>query len=72
MTVTSTYGVYLAEQDSFRYQMFEINMDEYLDDEIESVKLAFEAICKEWDKQVSHLPLYPRLSLSLSTSHLRP
>ena len=44
MTVTSTYGVYLAEQDSFRYQMFEINMDEYLDDEIESVKLAFEAM----------------------------
>ena len=52
--------------------MFEINMDEYLDDEIESVKLAFEAICKEWDKQVSYLPSYPRLSLSLSTSHLRP
>ncbi|KAL1689827.1 exocyst complex component Sec10-like protein [Schizophyllum commune] len=35
------------------YQMFEINMDEYLDDEIESVKLAFEAICKEWDKQMA-------------------
>ncbi|TRM62311.1 exocyst complex component Sec10-domain-containing protein [Schizophyllum amplum] len=34
------------------YQMFEINMDEYLDDEIESVKLAFEVICKDWSKQV--------------------
>lgn len=33
------------------YQMFEINMDEYLDDEIESVKLAFEVICKDWSKQ---------------------
>ena len=52
--------------------MFEINMDEYLDDEIESVKLAFEAICKEWDKQVSYLASNAHLSLSLSTSHLRP
>jgi recyclin-1 len=32
--------------------MFEINMDEYLDEEVESVKQAFEVTCKEWDRQV--------------------
>lgn len=32
--------------------MFEINMDEYLDDEVEAVKLAFDVICREWDKKV--------------------
>jgi len=32
--------------------MFEPNMDEYLDEEIESLKQAFEVICKEWDRSV--------------------
>lgn len=32
--------------------MFEINMDEYLDEEVESVKNSLELICKDWDKQV--------------------
>lgn len=40
-----------------RYQMYETNMDEYLDEEVESVKQAFEVICKEWDQQVSRLSL---------------
>ncbi|KAJ7288562.1 exocyst complex component Sec10-domain-containing protein [Mycena rebaudengoi] len=35
------------------YQMFEINMDEYLDEEVESVKQAFEVTCKEWDRQMT-------------------
>ncbi|KAG2339127.1 hypothetical protein BDR05DRAFT_984500 [Suillus weaverae] len=30
------------------FMMFESNMDEYLDEEIESLKQAFEVICKEW------------------------
>ncbi|KAG1855634.1 exocyst complex component Sec10-like protein [Suillus subalutaceus] len=30
------------------FMMFEPNMDEYLDEEIESLKQAFEVICKEW------------------------
>ncbi|KAF5365282.1 hypothetical protein D9758_005333 [Tetrapyrgos nigripes] len=33
------------------YRMFEVNMDEYLDEEVENVKRAFEAICKGWDRQ---------------------
>lgn len=37
--------------------MFEPNMDEYLDEEIEHVKQAFETICAEWDQKVSHLPI---------------
>ncbi|PPQ73408.1 hypothetical protein CVT24_008502 [Panaeolus cyanescens] len=32
------------------YQMFETNMDEYLDEEVESVKHAFDGICKGWDR----------------------
>ncbi|KAJ7505525.1 exocyst complex component Sec10-domain-containing protein [Mycena galericulata] len=35
------------------YQMFEINMDEYLDEEVESVKQAFEVTCKGWDRQMA-------------------
>ncbi|KAF8148471.1 f-box protein pof6 [Crassisporium funariophilum] len=35
------------------YQMFETNMDEYLDEEVESVKHAFELICKGWDQEVT-------------------
>jgi recyclin-1 len=40
-----------------RYRMFEANMDEYLDEEVESVKLAFDAICKGWDREVSNTPV---------------
>lgn len=34
--------------------MFEVNMDEYLDEEVESVKLAFDVVCKGWEREVSH------------------
>ena len=32
--------------------MFEPNMDEYLDEEVEYVKQSFEMTCRSWDKQV--------------------
>jgi hypothetical protein len=32
--------------------MFEVNMDEYLDEEIKAVKHAFDATCKGWDQKV--------------------
>lgn len=32
--------------------MFEINMDEYLDEEVDSAKVTFESICKKWEIQV--------------------
>ncbi|KAH7101737.1 exocyst complex component Sec10-like protein [Auriculariales sp. MPI-PUGE-AT-0066] len=35
------------------YKMFEVNMDEYLDEEIECIKVAFDAICRDWDKQLA-------------------
>ncbi|KAF5347131.1 hypothetical protein D9756_010961 [Leucocoprinus leucothites] len=35
------------------YRMFEVNMDEYLDEEVEYLKLVFETICKNWDRQTS-------------------
>ncbi|KAJ4490293.1 exocyst complex component Sec10-like protein [Lentinula aciculospora] len=35
------------------FRMFEPNMDEYLDEETEAVKPAFEGICKGWDRQAS-------------------
>ena len=31
--------------------MFEQNMDEYLDEEVELAKYSFETICKEWGKK---------------------
>jgi len=34
------------------FRMFEFNMDEYLDEEIDWVKDAMAKICKEWDQQV--------------------
>ena len=35
------------------YRMFETHMDEYLDEEIEWVKHAFDIICKGWDQEAS-------------------
>ncbi|EPQ50311.1 hypothetical protein GLOTRDRAFT_50733 [Gloeophyllum trabeum ATCC 11539] len=35
------------------YRMFETNMDEYLDEEVESLKHNFDVICRSWDKQTS-------------------
>lgn len=32
--------------------MFELNMDEYLDEEVESVKQTFATIIRQWEKQV--------------------
>ncbi|KAF4612782.1 hypothetical protein D9613_011761 [Agrocybe pediades] len=35
------------------YQMFEANMDEYLDEEVESVKRALDTICSGWNQEAS-------------------
>jgi len=35
--------------------MFEPNMDEYLDEEVESLKQAFEIISRNWDRQVIYI-----------------
>jgi recyclin-1 len=35
------------------YRMFETHMDEYLDEEIEWVKHAFDIICTGWDQEAS-------------------
>ncbi|KAF8585654.1 f-box protein pof6 [Ramaria rubella] len=35
------------------YRMFEQNMDEYLDEEVESVKAALETICREWERKLA-------------------
>jgi recyclin-1 len=43
--------------------MYEDNMDEYLDEEVEALKLALEKICKEWEKQVGYG--------SASTAHVK-
>ena len=34
--------------------MFEVNMDEYLDDETEWVKQRLDGICAAWDQEVGH------------------
>jgi recyclin-1 len=34
------------------FRMFEPHMDEYLDEEVETVKRNFDAVCKSWEAQV--------------------
>lgn len=36
--------------------MFEVNMDEYLEEETECIKQALDSICKKWDHQVRSYP----------------
>ncbi|PFH53495.1 hypothetical protein AMATHDRAFT_73316 [Amanita thiersii Skay4041] len=40
------------------YRMFEVNMDEYLDEEVEGVKIAFDNICKSWERQVGSILIH--------------
>ncbi|KAJ7935423.1 exocyst complex component Sec10-domain-containing protein [Mycena leptocephala] len=51
------------------YKMFEINMDEYLDEEVESVKQAFEVTCKEWDRQMTEQATSSSSSTRFLSSH---
>lgn len=37
---------------SDRFRMFESNMDEYLDEEVDHLKLTLENLCGEWDRNV--------------------
>ncbi|KDR74817.1 hypothetical protein GALMADRAFT_249710 [Galerina marginata CBS 339.88] len=55
------------------YQMFETNMDEYLDEEVEAVKRALDAICKGWDQEAAAptSPTSPR-HFSHSNPHSNP
>ena len=41
------------------YQMFEVNMDEYLDEEVEALKSAFDGACKEWNRGVRFRFAFP-------------
>ncbi|KAF9456886.1 hypothetical protein BDZ94DRAFT_1314715 [Collybia nuda] len=41
------YCLWPSLEGLFDYQMFDINIDEYLDDEVEHVREVLEAICKE-------------------------
>ena len=34
------------------YRMFEPNMDDYLDEEVETAKQSFETICREWERRL--------------------
>ena len=53
-----------------RYRMFEVHMDEYLEEETEYVKQALETICRTWDQQVSfkHPALGSSLTIQLGAS----
>ncbi|EIW71948.1 recyclin-1 [Tremella mesenterica] len=37
------------------YRMFEVNMDEYLEEETEAVKRQLDSVCQAWDQQVMQL-----------------
>ena len=51
--VSQVYNLLTLSLWSFSYRMFEAHMDEYLDEEIEWVKHAFDGICKGWDQDAS-------------------
>jgi hypothetical protein len=51
-----------------RYRMFEPNMDEYLDEEIDSLKQTFEQTCRDWEKKVLFNPPRPFVPSLLSSS----
>jgi recyclin-1 len=44
--------------------MFEPNMDEYLDEEIDSLKQTFEHTYRDWEKKVSFVPPHNSYSVS--------
>ncbi|KAH0831046.1 exocyst complex component Sec10-domain-containing protein [Lanmaoa asiatica] len=46
-------AVKVEQAEDVIYKMFESNMDDYLDDEIEELKRAFEVTCKDWERSVS-------------------
>ncbi|KAG2360688.1 exocyst complex component Sec10-like protein [Suillus spraguei] len=52
------------------FMMFEANMDEYLDEEIESLKQAFEVICKEWARSTLALASHSSPTQSQQTRFL--
>lgn len=64
----------------YSYKMFEPNLDDYLDDEIEELKRALEVICKDWARSVpltdssmvciSYFPLAPCCHLPFLTRTL--
>ena len=51
-SIFSKYIIYLLSV-ILSYRMFEAHMDEYLDEEIEWAKRAFDGICKDWDQDAS-------------------
>lgn len=48
--------------------MFESNMDEYLDEEIESVKGTLEVICKDWERKVCFAILLSDIYLNVHSN----
>lgn len=52
--------------------MFESNMDEYLDEEVEFINQSFDAICRTWEKQacifLSLFVVWDRLTLGIRVS----
>ncbi|KAI0640486.1 exocyst complex component Sec10-like protein [Trametes meyenii] len=50
------------------YHMFEPNMDEYLDEEVEFVKQSFEMTCRSWEKQLSQHKLPANASPNTETA----
>ncbi|KAF7762300.1 hypothetical protein Agabi119p4_8893 [Agaricus bisporus var. burnettii] len=45
-------GVTKTQAEDIVYRMFEVNMDEYLDEEVDCLKQICDTICKNWDKQM--------------------
>jgi hypothetical protein len=50
------------------FQMFEINMDEYLDEEVEFARETLESICRVWDRKVCAVMAIQHMRLFLVDS----
>ncbi|KIY45782.1 hypothetical protein FISHEDRAFT_66826 [Fistulina hepatica ATCC 64428] len=49
----SPFVVTESQAEDVVYRMFEVNMDEYLDEEIEGVKIIFDQVCRGWSREHS-------------------
>ncbi|OSX58161.1 hypothetical protein POSPLADRAFT_1185030 [Postia placenta MAD-698-R-SB12] len=58
----SDSNVSKARAEDVVYRMFEPNMDEYLDEEVDFVKHCFEVTCGGWENQLSHRATVPKAS----------
>ncbi|CAG8782474.1 14145_t:CDS:2, partial [Acaulospora colombiana] len=54
ITESASYGVDRRDAEAVIFRIFDPHMDEYLDEEVEAVKRAFDSICRNWSEKSSN------------------